>query len=60
MESGRSAMGSHKHYVSGKPGRSPKFKHNTLIEAQKNEKKVKKKQQVFSSLQEAFKNFRPL
>jgi hypothetical protein len=56
MQVGRGGMGSHKHGVSGTPGRSPRFKHNTLIEAQKAEKtKRRKNEKLYKTASEAIK-----
>jgi hypothetical protein len=43
MISGRGGMGSHKHGVSGRAPRSPRYKFQTQLEAKEKEKAVKKK-----------------
>jgi hypothetical protein len=43
MVHGRGGMGSHKHGVSGRSGKSPSFRHQMKREAEKDERKDNKK-----------------
>jgi hypothetical protein len=57
----RAPMGSRKHGMSGNPGRSPRFKHNTLIEARKAETaKHKRPKAAHKSARDALKDFKPI
>jgi len=57
MEQGRGGMGSKKHGVSGHPGRSPRFKHNAQIEANKEaDNRKAKKPLPFDSVEECFRD----
>lgn len=57
MISGRGGMGSHKHGISGKAPRSPRYKHNAQIEANK-VKPRRRLKLAFSSVTEAMKAFK--
>ncbi len=63
MLKGNSGMGMHKHGVCGCHGKSnrksPRFLHWAKREAEKNERK-RKPSQMYDSVTDAFKNFKPL
>lgn len=43
MVVGRTGMGSHKHAISGRAGKSPKLRHRMKMEAERNERKDRSK-----------------
>jgi hypothetical protein len=63
MPTGRGGMGSHKHGVSGTPGRNSKYKAAQQREAQKEEERERQRREKrapqFTSPIEAIRKFRP-
>ncbi len=59
MQTGRGGMGSHKHGISGRAGKSPKFRHWMKREAEKLEQKRPKMTRWFERVSDLFKKDRP-
>lgn len=56
---GHGTMGSHKHGVSGTPGKSPKLRHALKREAEQNERKAhKSREDLYDSPSDAIKNYK--
>ncbi len=53
MQQGRGGMGSHKHGISGRPGKSPRLRLWERMQAEKNERK-RRKSPMYPTVREAF------
>ena len=56
-QTGRGGMGSHKHYISGKNGKSPRLRHQLRREAEAHTPVTRRKSECkYSSVEEALKD----